>query len=452
MAADLYPPNELFSVFAFLGFMACAIPLPWHLQAWNVGTCMYMFWVGAGCLNAFINSIVWNHNIIDWAPGWCDLSTRIIIAENVSIAICSLVINRRLYFIASSDTVTNSPTDKRRGMIFDILLCTVVPLVQVAIAYVVTANRYGVYENIGCVPAMIDSVPTLFLFQAWPLVIGLVSASYSIRTVLAFNRRRHQFKELLSSHSNLSGGRYIRLMVMAGTDVLCVVPLSLVMLVVNARNVGPWGSWDIVHLDYNRIDKFPAIFWHAFPLGAFLEVQRWYNPLAAFLFFALFGFAEESRKKYWKALSFVTTKIGVSSGKFWGSSMGSSSQGTMLNSAGNRVPVYLREPTSRSRPKRRDTLDSFTDISTTEKDRSFGPISTFGGDVSFGGVDFVDAGGALAEPASKEVEPTSPYLVAPAPAAVSPTSERRPSDALDIEISSLRRASTIPLHHSPDIV
>lgn len=94
---------------------------------------MYMFWVGTGCLNAFINSIIWHHNIIDWAPGWCDFSTRLIIAENVSIAICSLVINRRLFFIACSDTVTISPKDKQRAMTFDILLCTLVPAVQVAV-------------------------------------------------------------------------------------------------------------------------------------------------------------------------------------------------------------------------------------------------------------------------------------------------------------------------------
>ena len=34
---------------------------------------MYMFWTGLGCLVQFINSIVWNKNIIDRAPVYCDI-------------------------------------------------------------------------------------------------------------------------------------------------------------------------------------------------------------------------------------------------------------------------------------------------------------------------------------------------------------------------------------------
>jgi len=66
-------PNYVYSIFAFLGFILVLIPLPWHLEAWNVGTCLYMIWAGFACLNVFINSIVWNGNMINWAPGWCDL-------------------------------------------------------------------------------------------------------------------------------------------------------------------------------------------------------------------------------------------------------------------------------------------------------------------------------------------------------------------------------------------
>jgi pheromone a factor receptor len=34
-----------------------------------------MFWAGLGCLNMFVNSIVWNGNAINWAPVWCDICT-----------------------------------------------------------------------------------------------------------------------------------------------------------------------------------------------------------------------------------------------------------------------------------------------------------------------------------------------------------------------------------------
>jgi pheromone a factor receptor len=85
------PPNGVYTAFSFIGFVFCAIPLYWHLEgtwrypvigvpvlslygvAWNTGTCLYMIWVGLGCLLQCINSIVWNKNMIDRAPVYCDI-------------------------------------------------------------------------------------------------------------------------------------------------------------------------------------------------------------------------------------------------------------------------------------------------------------------------------------------------------------------------------------------
>ena len=85
-------PNQLFSALAFIGFVLCAIPFYWHLEgkashsqpryhidlshpasAWNVGTCLFMAWAGLGCLNSFINSVVWNNSVQNFAPVWCDI-------------------------------------------------------------------------------------------------------------------------------------------------------------------------------------------------------------------------------------------------------------------------------------------------------------------------------------------------------------------------------------------
>jgi pheromone a factor receptor len=85
------PPNELYTALSFIGFVFCAIPFYWHLEcrsknlrgwnillildgtAWNTGTCLYMIWTGLGCLMQCINSIVWNKNMIDTAPVYCDI-------------------------------------------------------------------------------------------------------------------------------------------------------------------------------------------------------------------------------------------------------------------------------------------------------------------------------------------------------------------------------------------
>ena len=41
----------------------------------NTGTCLFMAWAGISCLYQFINSIIWNGNIVDWSPVWCDIGT-----------------------------------------------------------------------------------------------------------------------------------------------------------------------------------------------------------------------------------------------------------------------------------------------------------------------------------------------------------------------------------------
>jgi pheromone a factor receptor len=111
-----YYPNYVFSIFSFVAFVLVSIPFPWHLEAWNTGTCLYMAWTSISCLNVFINSVVWNGNAINWAPTWCDISTRIMIGMNVAIPAASLCINRRLYYISRCSSVTVTKKEVRRSI------------------------------------------------------------------------------------------------------------------------------------------------------------------------------------------------------------------------------------------------------------------------------------------------------------------------------------------------
>lgn len=129
----LYDSYPLFPVLAFLGFIVSLIPLPWHLQAWNSGTCSYMIWVALSCLVVFVNSVVWHGNVTNWAPVWCDickaisfgditfhmihydLATKFLIGASVGIPASSLCISRRLYSISRVSTVSITRADVRRS-------------------------------------------------------------------------------------------------------------------------------------------------------------------------------------------------------------------------------------------------------------------------------------------------------------------------------------------------
>jgi pheromone a factor receptor len=111
-----------------------------------------MIWVGLGCLMQCINSIVWNKNVIDRAPVYCDIckslnesslelenplilrhptATRIQVALNVAIPACSLCINRRLYKIATMRAVVFTSSEKRRAVIYDLVIGIGIPILQV---------------------------------------------------------------------------------------------------------------------------------------------------------------------------------------------------------------------------------------------------------------------------------------------------------------------------------
>jgi len=48
-----------------------------------------------------------------------------------------------------------------------------------AIDYIVSANRYIIFEDFGPFISIWATLPSFFLIFAWPLVIGIVSLFYS---------------------------------------------------------------------------------------------------------------------------------------------------------------------------------------------------------------------------------------------------------------------------------
>ncbi|OAX32935.1 STE3-domain-containing protein [Rhizopogon vinicolor AM-OR11-026] len=328
----------LFPIFSFLGFVLALIPLPWHLQAWNSGTCYYMIWTAISCLNQFINSIVWHNNAINWAPVWCDISIRIMLGASVGIPAASMCINRRLYYIAKVHAVTVTKAEKRRAILVDTLICVVFPLMFLALQYVVQGHRFDIFEDVGCYPFIYNTLPAFFLSDSWPIIIGLVSSVYCALSLRAFYRRRVQFNQFLASNTSLSASRYFRLMALAMTEILCTIPLASFMIWLNsaAQPVQPWVSWEYVHYDFSRVVQYPSILWtRNFLLVLAIQLTRWFVVICAFIFFAFFGFAAEARKNYGIAFWSVAKLFGFSPAK------SQQSMGSNGFSRAPRVPAML---------------------------------------------------------------------------------------------------------------
>ncbi|KAF9040039.1 pheromone A receptor-domain-containing protein [Panaeolus papilionaceus] len=308
------PTYPLYPVLSCIGFVLCLIPLPWHIQAWNSGTVAFMFWTGIACFCGFINSVVWRDNLRNSSPVWCDISSKIIIGVSVGIPAATLCISRRLYYLTSGNTVSITRDDKRRMIIMDLAIALGIPTLIMILHYIVQGHRFDILEDIGCYPAVYNTLPAYFIYFMWPIVLGFLSACFSAMTLRSFWKRRLQFNQIVTSHNAMSMSRYMRLILLALVDVLCTLPLGIYSVYSGNKGVGlaPWISWEDTHYNFSRVGLVPTVYWYNnTDFHTAVELTRWLPVVCAFMFFALFGFATEAQKHYKLAFSGIMKLFGI---------------------------------------------------------------------------------------------------------------------------------------------
>jgi len=133
-------------------------------------------------------------------------------------------------------------------------------------------------------------------------------------------KRERQFSQIMSSNRRLNRGRYFRLMCLAAVDICCTIPLGSYLLHrFLSEHPKAWVSWSKTHngKNYMHILQIPASVWRALPYAQFgLETTRWLVVFSAFVFFALFGFADEARQHYRLAFKSLATRVGISTSSF----------------------------------------------------------------------------------------------------------------------------------------
>ncbi|KAH9943341.1 STE3-domain-containing protein [Epithele typhae] len=454
---------EVEAAFSFIAFVLVTIPVYWHLEAWNIGCLLYIFWMGTQNLINFINLVVWRDNAIDWAPVWCDITTHFVIGSSIGVCCASLVINRRLYHIASVSAVSITRADKRRNMITDLAIGLGIPVVSICLYWFYQGHRYNIYEGFGCMEAYPNTILSYFLYVAWPIPIGLVSATYCSLTLHAFFKRRRQFKELMLNNPNLSFNRYFRLMGLAATEILFSVPLSVYNIVVNLRltPIYQWAGLDDLHFGFSRIDQIPAIVWRQIPgFESAFAYRIWITVGCGIAFFLLFGFAEEARKHYRSAFESVARRVGFTT--LGRSNHSSSSFGPKSGDAEVTIPSFVQRS-----HVRRNSLESFsgrlssnisidTDHDYDEKPLPFTPIGSIPSFINTPIDHSFDLGEKKEEPTSMN-PPSLP--VPPQPAHTRPvhsrpsTPERSEADVpQSVRHQSFASVSFLSLHPGDDIV
>jgi len=277
-------------------------------------------------------------------------------------------------------------SERRRAIIQDLLIGIGIPILQICAHYVVSSNRYDIYEDFGPYFATALTPPTFLLFYAWPVAIGTVSLFYCVMTIHTFYKRHRQFKEIMSSNPSLSRSRYIRLMCISAAEICGTIPLGTYYIVFNAKSgVTPYVSWAYTHSNYSTVDQFAGFIWkNDSEIVSGLELYRWSLILCSVVFFAFFGFADEARQHYRRVYTTLASRVGYSTFTLQGSSHATSSVPYVKSKGGITVSVVTSgHPTDRRRSSisfddQPSTIPSIslTDVKTDFKIEQFSPSNS----------------------------------------------------------------------------
>ena len=133
-----------------------------------------------------------------------------------------------------------------------------------------------------------------------PILLELIAGVYGFLSIRAFYNRSKQ------NETHNIESRYLRLICFSTGDLLVGLPVTLFYLYLEIMNDGPYPGLTQLHSNFSQIYPLPAVIWRASPLNeASFELNRWIIVYVAFVFFAIFGFTQESRNNYRAVLQSV---------------------------------------------------------------------------------------------------------------------------------------------------
>ena len=182
--AQVYLLAILLAVFSLVFFLLIIPPMLWHFRNRNIGATVLVAWVAMLLLFTFVNAVLWPSDDIDsWfnGVGLCDIEVKIQVASQVGLPASLACVLRALAAVLDTDraTMMQSKAQRRRTYTIDLLWCIGFPLLQMLLHYVVQTRRYYLYGIAGCVPAVNDSLVTIFLLGVPPLIWTLIDAYYA---------------------------------------------------------------------------------------------------------------------------------------------------------------------------------------------------------------------------------------------------------------------------------
>ncbi|VDB87074.1 unnamed protein product [Peniophora sp. CBMAI 1063] len=276
---------------------------------WNFGVGLLTCCLIVMNLTNGMNTILWSDNADIKLYVYCDIVSRIQIIGFVIKSTATLIITRRLYLIASLQSVdAPSKSAKRWDTCVEWTLGVVLPLLVAGpIYYSIQTSRFVIWEGFGCANAEVNSVVTILLIPTIPVIFPLISVLfYYPKVAYTFYRHTKDVNHFLRTNGAVSRTVYLRVLLLASIDIAITLPVGITYFILNLLSALPnltvYPGWKVVHTNWE-----PAGFlypdWAADPASAASQYfSFWTWPVLAFVIFGLFGLSGEALASYRSAI------------------------------------------------------------------------------------------------------------------------------------------------------
>ncbi|ESZ90787.1 hypothetical protein SBOR_8835 [Sclerotinia borealis F-4128] len=301
-------------IFSIIFIILLIVPFRLLYRVSNIAACSLVIINIISLIFVAMNAIIWpTDNLSNRWSGHivCDIQVLVRQALYTAMASTTCCITKFLARAVDTDNACLHETAamKRRKVIKDCLFCFTIPVLQVALHYVIQLNRYTVMTIYGCVDATDLSWPSIVIVHIWPPIFACLNVYFAVLVICRLRRHRTNFTSTLSSsNSGLSPRRFLKLFSMSVVLLVIYFPVVIYYFYLNV-------SWPLQAYSWSRIHD--PLFWHLIvfwriadgPSG--MQYDAWNWVAFALMIFLFWGCNSEGGEIYRRGL----VKLGLA--RWW---------------------------------------------------------------------------------------------------------------------------------------
>ncbi|PBP19916.1 pheromone receptor a [Diplocarpon rosae] len=291
-------------IFSVLGLLITYLPLRSFYRVKNIAACSIIFVVNVVNLMTLINTLIWPSD--DWTTWWlgygvCDVEVLLRFPITLALITSLCCLSKGLADALDTEHAVFNQTkaQRRRKVIADVLFCWAVPVMQMALHYVVQAGRYMIAPVFGCADQQDNSWPMLVIFSIWGPLFILLNVYYAGLMLVRLRRHRQTISAALTSTgSGLPPRKFVKLVLISMSLIIIYLPVQAVFIwYATPTTLVPY-SWARVH---NPATWDPILFIHTEDQPT-LQWNGWAGIATALMMFLYFGFNDDAVDTYRKWL------------------------------------------------------------------------------------------------------------------------------------------------------